>query len=944
MNAPQAGLPAPAAFAGRGGLLGRDAECQSLDRLITDVRAGHGRALVLHGEAGAGKTALLDYLAGRAADAGCRVARTAGAQPEPELPFAGLSQLCGPLLDRAGRLPEPQRGALRLALGAAAGPLPDRLLLGLAVLGLLSAAAADGPLIWLVDDGQRLDRASAQALGFVARRLAPSPVGLVFAARDPGAELAGLPGLCVGRLRNADARALLARALPGPLDARVRDLIVAEARGNPLALLELPHGLSPAALAGGFGLPAAAPLPGQAGDVVACQLESLPAQTRQLVRLAAADPSGDPSLVWRAAGLLGIPFYAGMPAEEAGLVQFDAYARFRDLRARSVAYRSASPAERRQAHRALAEATDPVTDPDRRAWHRAQSAAGPDEEIAAELARCAGPAQARGGLAAAAAFLARAAALTADPARRTERSLAAARASLRAGDFGKALELIDAAEDGPLDECAGVRAELLRGQVALASGLAGDAAALLLKAARRLERLDVGLAREAYLGAWAAALMAGRLAAGDGLAEACRAALDLPAAAAPRPVDLVLEGVARIVTDGQAAASPVLRRAVTALMSADITTEDTLRWGWLAPAAALLLGDDAAWRTLLARQVEGARAAGALGQLPLLLDALGTATAVSGDLAGASALAVEADAIRAVTGARADRVAAMVLAALRGRAAEAAQLIDTAVAEAEACGRGAGVACAHWAAAILHNGLGRHEEALAAARQAAEDDGAPPVLLRALPELIEAAVRAGHGGLARAALTRLTEVTRGRGGGGAPLAIEARCRALLGDDADASYREAIDRLSGTPQRPELARSQLLYGEWLRREGRRADARAQLRAAHELLTEMGMEGFAERARRELLATGGTVRARDVADGAELTAQEILIARLACDGASNPEIAGQLFLSARTVEYHLRKVYGKLGINSRRQLRAALARPALAQPACGAPQAGELAVSR
>ncbi|HEY6495861.1 MAG TPA: AAA family ATPase, partial [Trebonia sp.] len=655
MNASQAGVSAPVVTVG-GGLHGRGAECLALDRLITDVRTGRGRALVLRGEAGAGKTALLDYLAGRAVDAGCLMARATGAQPETELAFSGLNRLCAPLLDHAGRLPEPQRVALRRAVGAEAGPPPDRLLLGLAVLGLLTEASGHGPLIWVIDDGQWLDRASAQALGFVARRLAQSPVGLVFAARDPDAELAGLPELPVGRLKNADARALLVQALAGPLDARVRDLIVAETRGNPLALLELPRGLSPTELAGGFGLPAAGQWPDRAEDEVVYQLESMPAQTRQLVRLAAADPSGDPSLVWRAAGLLGIPFYAGMPAEEAGLVTFDAYVRFRHPSARSAAYRSASFAERRQAHWALADATDPVTDPDRRAWHRAQAAAGPDAEVAAELERCAGPAKARGGLAAAAAFLERAAALTPDPVLRTERSLAAAGASLRAGALGRALELIDAAEDGPLDEFAGVRAELLRGQVAFASGLAGDAAALLLKAAKRLEQFDVGLARETYLGAWAAALSAGRLAAGGGLPEVCRAALDLPEAASPGPVDLVLDGVARTVTDGTAAAAPALRRALTALVNADLTADEAFRWGWLAPAAALLPWENAAWRKLLTRQVDEARKSGALGQLPFLLDALGVATAASGDLAAAAALAVEGDAIRAVTGARADRV------------------------------------------------------------------------------------------------------------------------------------------------------------------------------------------------------------------------------------------------------------------------------------------------
>ena len=459
-------------------LYGRRTECQALDRLIADVREGQSRALIIRGEAGVGKTALLEYLAERAAGSGCRVARVVGVQSEMGLAFAGLHQLCAPMLSRAERLPVPQRDALRYASGLAAGPSPDRFLVGLAVLSLLAGAAGERPLICVIDDEQWLDRASAQALGFAARRLAADPVGLVFAAREPGAELAGLPELHVGGLRDDDARALLDSALAGPLDARVRDLIVAETRGNPLALLELPRGLSPAELAGGFGLPGAAPLAGRIEDSFARQLDALPDQTRRLVQLAAADPSGDRQLVWRAAGRLGIPIQAAEPAVEAGLVEFGSRVRFRHPLARSAAYRSASFSERQQMHAALAEVTDPIADPDRRAWHRAQAAAGPDEEVAAELERSAGRAQARGGLAAAAAFLERSVLLTADPARHAERALAAAQANMQAGAFGKALDLLAEARgqgSGPLDELASARVELLRGQIAFASGLGSDA-------------------------------------------------------------------------------------------------------------------------------------------------------------------------------------------------------------------------------------------------------------------------------------------------------------------------------------------------------------------------------------------------------------------------------------------------------------------------------------
>ncbi len=359
---------------------------------------------MVRGDSGVGKTVLLEHLAGQASGAGCRVARAVGVQSEMELAFAGLHQLCAPMLGRVERLPVPQRDALRTAFGLAAGPPPDRFFVGLAVLSLLAEVAGDRPLLCLIDDEQWLDHASALALGFVARRLGADPVGLVFAARDPGTELAGLPELEVTGLGDSDARALLEAALAGPLDARVRDLIIAETRGNPLALLELPHGLTPAELAGGFGLPGAAPLAGRIEDSFARQLDALPETTRRLLQLAAADPSGDRSLVWRAAGRLGIPVRAGAPATEAGLVEFASQVRFRHPLARSAAYRSASLSGRQQMHAALAEVTDPAADPDRRAWHRAEAAAGPDEEVAAELERSAGRAQARGGLAAAAAF------------------------------------------------------------------------------------------------------------------------------------------------------------------------------------------------------------------------------------------------------------------------------------------------------------------------------------------------------------------------------------------------------------------------------------------------------------------------------------------------------------------------------------------------------------
>ena len=537
---------------------------------------------MVSGEPGVGKSALLDYLAGRAP--GCRMVRAAGVESEMELAFAGLHQLLAPVLDRADRLPGPQREALRTAFGLSTGPAPDRFLVGLAVLGLLSEVAAERPLMCVVDDEQWLDRASAQALGFAARRLATDPVGLVFAARVARAELAGLPELAVAGLGEEDARALLESALTGPVDARVRDQIVAETRGNPLALLELPRGLSPAELAGGFGLPAAVPLPGRIEDSFRRQLNGLPEQTRRLLALAAADPSGDPLLVWRAAGRLGIAVQAGAAAE-AGLVEFGAQVRFRHPLVRSAAYRSASPQERQEIHKALAEATDPTADPDRRAWHWAQAAAGPDEEVAAELVRLAGRAQDRGGLAAAAAFLERAALLTPGPGpmRRAQRLLSAARAKREAGELDSALGLLSAVEAGPLDARQAAQVKSLRGQIAYDQRRGSDAARLLVSAARLLGPLDAALARETHLEALWAAMFADDLGRPGGVREAAEAARAAPPGPdPPRAVDVVLDAVALRFTQGYAAAAPALTRALERLVTLGADAGEARRWLWLA--------------------------------------------------------------------------------------------------------------------------------------------------------------------------------------------------------------------------------------------------------------------------------------------------------------------------------------------------------------------------
>jgi DNA-binding CsgD family transcriptional regulator len=907
-------------------LTDRRSEREVLDQLVGDVRAGESRALVVQGDAGVGKTVLLDYLAERAPGAGCRVARAAGVQSEMELAFAGLHQLCAPLLSHEERLPAPQRDALRTAFGVATGPPPDPFLIGLGVLSLLSEAAAERSLICVVDDEQWLDRASVQALGFAARRLGADPVGLVFAAREPGLELTGLPGLAVDGLRDDDARALLDSALAAPLDPRVRDLIIAETRGNPLALLELPRGLTPAELAGGFGLPGAVPLTSRIEDSFRRQLDAMPADTRRLLQLAAADPSGDRALVWRAARRLGIPVQARTAAAEAGLAEFGGQVRFRHPLARSAVYRSAAVPERQAMHAALAAVTDPQADPDRRAWHRAQAAAGPDEEVAAELERSAGRAQARGGLAAAAAFLERAVLLTVDPARQSERVLAAAQASLQAGAFAKVLELLAVADDGPLEEFQRVRADLLRAHVAFASGLGSDAPALLLKAASRLEPFDLDLARETYLAAWGAAGMAGDIAGQGALLEIGRAVQALPPPPGdPRPLDLLLHGLAQLTVDGPAAAAATLERAAGALTG--ISAEDVLRWGWMATLASTTVWDVDALHAISVRQVQLVRDAGALAQLPLYLNQLGIVLPWMGDFSGTAAVIAETDSVAAATGSPIAPYTLLRLLSLQGREAEASAAIASAIELAAAGGQGMAAAWANWSAAVLYNGLGRYQEAASAARQATN----PFMSQWAVPELVEAAARAGDAELARDALERLAQTTRPCGSDAAS-GIEARCRALLTDgaEAEARYQEAIGRLSRTRLRTELARAHLVYGEWLRRQDRRRDAREQLRTAYDMLIAIGMEAFAERARRELAATGETVRKRGAEAGTMLTAQEAYIARLARDGRTNPEIGAQLFLSARTVEWHLRKIFTKLGIGSRRELHAALARPGPEDP--------------
>jgi DNA-binding CsgD family transcriptional regulator len=904
-------------------LLGRRSECEELDRLLQAIRGGDSRVLVVRGEPGVGKSALLEHLVEQAT--GCRVARAAGVQSEMELAFAGLHQLFAPLLDRRERLPDPQRDALGTAFGFTDGVAPSAFLVGLAVLGLLSEVAEEQPLLCIIDDAQWLDRTSLQVLEFVARRLYAESVALVFAVRQSEVEqlLPSLPEMVVGGLRNGDARGLLHEVIKWPLDERIRDRIVAETRGNPLALMELPRGLKPAELAGGFGLPGAAPLQGRIEESFQRRLAPLSTKTRRLLLLAAAEPLGDAVLAWRAAAWLGIDAEAAGTAELEGLVEFGAQVRFRHPLVRSAIYRSASPKERRDVHRALAEATDPEIDPDRRAWHCAQAAQGPDEKVASELVRSAGRAQSRGGLAAAAAFLERAAALTPEAARRGERALAAAQVNVQAGAPDVALGLLATARAGPLDEAQLARADLVQAQIAFAVNRGRDAPPLLLTAAKRLEPLDIGLARETYLEALQAAMFVGRLASGGGRLEVAEAARMAPTSSQPpRAADLLLDGLALLATEGYAAATPMLRRALSAFRSGDISAEQGLRWLWLACVAAIGLWDDETWELLATRHVQLARDAGALAVLPIALISRIAVHLIAGELAAAASLIEETEAVTEATGSQLAPYGALGLAAWQGREDEASGLIEASMKQVLARGEGQGLALIDWTSAVLYNGVGRYEDALDAARRAAEH---PEELAFAwgLAELTEAASRSGNGALATDALERLSATTRPSGTDWA-LGIESRSRALLseGRAAERLYREAIDRLGRTRLRLDLGRAHLVYGEWLRREGRRMDAREQLHTAHEMFATMGTEGFAEHAAIELLATGETARKRIAEARSDLTPQETQIARLAREGLSNPEIGARLFISPSTVQYHLGKVFLKLGIHSRTQLHRAL----------------------
>jgi DNA-binding CsgD family transcriptional regulator len=898
-------------------LTGRGTECARTDQLLAEAHQGQSGVLVLCGEPGIGKSALLEYTEERAK--GCRVLRAVGAEWEMELPFAGLHQLCVGLLNDLGRLPVPQRDALATAFGLSSAAQPDRFLVGLAVLSLLSDAAEERPLVCIVDDVQWLDRSSAQVFAFVARRLAAESVVLLFAEREPRGleELNGLPELRLGGLPDASARELLASVITAPLDERVRNRILAETHGNPLALLELPRGSSPGALAGGFGVPSDGSLPARIEASFWRRVQQLPSAAQRLLLVAAADPTGEPALLVRAAGELGIPFEELAPAEADGLLDLGLQVAFRHSLLRSAIYRVAPAEDRRAAHRALAAATDAELDPDRLAWHLAHATVGPDEDVADQLEQSAERARARGGLAAAGAFLERAAALTADPGLRARRALEAAATKQLAGDPQSALTLLATASAGPLDDVDRAALRRLHGQIFLDLRRAAEALPLLVDAARQLELIDPALARDTYLEALRAASVAGRL--GPGLLDAAQAARTAPPRTeGPRPVDLLLDGLAVRFTDGYVASAPALKRALTALRDEGDREGQSVRWPWLARRVAPDLFSDDTWRYLATRGVQLARENGALAVLPLALNNLVHLRCLEGDLDGAAALLDESAAVATATGIEPIVFGRLSLAGFRGVEAEAVVLFDAIETAAIARGEGVVLTFSEHARAVLYNGLGRYEAAVGPAQSASGRDELL-VSVWSLPELVEAATRCGQPDVANDAIERLSERTRAAGTELA-LGIEARSEALVSEGAPAErlYHEAIDHLGRTRLAMPLARAHLLFGEWLRRDRRRIEARDHLRLAQDMFTSMGAEAFAARAGRELLATGETARKRTDETRDQLTAQEMNIAQLARDGLSNAEIGARLFISARTVEYHLHKVFTKLEITSREHL--------------------------
>jgi DNA-binding CsgD family transcriptional regulator len=902
-------------------LRGRSKECEALESVLRDARDSQSRVLVVRGEAGIGKTAVLRHVRDLASD--FRLAGTVGVESETQLAHAGLHQICAPLLGGIEDLPAPQATALRTTFGLTAGPPPDALLLGLATLGLLSIAAERQPLLCLVDDAQWLDAPTVSTLGFVARRLGAEPVAVVFGVRDPlgAAALDGLPTMRIEGIGDADARAVLDSATMLPLEPRVRDRVVAEARGNPLALLELPRAQTVAELEMGFGSNDATAVPTRVEQEFQRQIQELPDDTRRLLLTAAVEPLGDVPLLWRAADHLGIDADAAAPAEEAELIDLGARVRFRHPLIRSAVYRQAAVSEVRAAHHALARATDPLVDPDRRVWHLAHAVGDPDEDVAQQLEVAYERARDRGALLTAAALLERSTALTPDPATRGQRAIDAARAKAFSGQVQAGLELLATAELCPLDPLQQAWALRMRATFMSLSGEIADSARLFLDAGELSAPSDAPTARGAYVNALGLQVLIGRLD-GEGRLAAFATASQAapPAPDPPRPIDAVLDALTARFTGGHAAGLEPARQALRTCSDERDYPDQFLQWLWFAPPLAPDIWDDELWDRVTATVLQRNRELGAMNTMPMALQYRAEFLLHAGELTAATTLLDESDTIVDMAGRPDLGHYGPVFAAWCGDPSTP-QLAEAAIAAMSTLGTGRAVALGEYAKALFHNGVGRYDQALAAARRAADFDDLGLHGL-CLIEVVEAASRSGADTDAARALRRLEAQALDAGTDWA-LGALAQARATAGqDETEGHHREAVERLGRTRMTAHLARAHLGYGEWLRREQRRVDAREQLRIAYELLDAMGAAAFAERARRELMATGEKVRRRSVETAGTLTSQEAQIARLAAEGATNPEIGTRLFISPRTVEYHLSKVFTKLGLSSRRELRTAL----------------------
>jgi DNA-binding CsgD family transcriptional regulator len=907
-------------------LVGRSDERRLLASLLSSGGAGQAQSLVLRGEPGIGKSALIQDLVERAD--GWQVCQVVGVESEMELSYSGLQQLFGSVSASTAGLPTPHHAALEKVFGRLRGEPPDRFMVALAALELAGRVSEQKPLLWIVDDAQWVDRSTLQAVGFVARRVHHERMVVLIGARDydDDGDLAGVTELRLAGLDPQDAARLFPAVL-GPTDPAVRDRILAEARGNPLALIELPRSWTTAELAAELSESGHVPLARHLELGFTTRLRQLPADTQTLLTLAAAEPTGDPGLLWSAAQLLGLDWRAAAPAEAADLIEFGRRVQFRHPLVRAAAYRSAPLQVRLEAHGALAQVTDGQRDADNRAWHRACSTVAHDETIAVELEQSAERARARGGLLGAAALLERAAALTPESARRADRTLVAASTKRDAGALNASVRLLDSIDEGHRSGRRAALIQRLRGRVAFDQGHAHEASPLLKESARLLEGFDPALARDTHLEALAAAVWAGGHDGPALIRQAAVTASDAPRGEGPeRTSDVLLDAMVLRATEGYEAAAATLTRALAAVRDDEVGTDDVGSLLWLAGnrvagILAIEAWDFSTGLALAERQVNVTREAGALVQLQFALNFLANYVALSGDLRRASELVEEESRIADMTLVGSVGQSRLLLSAFRGDAVTAVPLLESWIESATTNGQGRTVAFVHYLSAVLLNGLGQYGEALDHARRVVDWDALGYQTI-AVTEFAEAASRQGE----EAALVELSAWMTARAAATptpwalGTASLVAALEAGDDDDADRLYRDGLAHVSRSPVKTTLARSHLLYGEWLRRKGRRRDAGEHLGAAHDAFTAMGMVAFADRARRELSATTRR-RVRRYVDtpSRRFTSQEWQIAQLTQRGFSNREIGSRLFLSPRTVEWHLRNVFAKVGVSTRRQLR-------------------------